>query len=130
MPRAYTIGTAALALDLPSKWLDNTLSHIRVAGVRQTKQGIARRISIEGLVILAVAALLIKQLELPLLAAINLAEKLASNEGLYTSPEGIGIRLDLERFKSHLLERLERAVEIAPIPRRGRPPKTKTGRLD
>jgi hypothetical protein len=29
-----------------------------------------------------------------------------------------------------LLERLEHAVEMAPLPRRGRPPQKTTGRLD
>lgn len=129
MARAYTIATAALTLGMPTKWLDNTLSHIRVAGVRQERQGVARRITIDGLLILAVAALLINELGIPLAAAIELAEKLASNGGQYLSPEGVNLQLNLEKLTASLLERLENAVEIAPVPRRGRPPRTKTGRL-
>jgi len=130
MPRAYTIATAALALQAPAKWLDNTLSHIKIPGVRQEKQGVARRITIDGLLILSIAALLIDQLGLSLSRATTMAESLANNDGLYMSPGGVGIRLDLEGLRFKLLERLEHAVEVAPVPKRGRPPKSKTGRLD
>jgi hypothetical protein len=130
MPRAYTIATAALTLRVPIKWLDNTLSHIRVAGVHQERQGVARRLSIDALLVLAIATMLINDLEIPLAGAIAIAAALAGNDGQYTSPEGLTLRLDLEKVRADLLERLENAVEIAPTPTRGRPPKTKTGRLD
>ena len=55
MPRGYTVATAALALSVSSKWLDNVLSHNRVAGVLQTRQGVARRLSVDGLLIVALA---------------------------------------------------------------------------
>jgi hypothetical protein len=130
MARAYTIATAALTLEMPAKWLDNTLSHIKIPGVRQEKQGVARRITIDGLLVLSIAALLINELGLSLSRAARMAETLASNKGLYTSPGGVGIQLDLDGLRFKLLERLEHAVEVAPIPKRGRPPKNKTGRLD
>jgi hypothetical protein len=130
MARAYTIAAAALTVQMPVKWLDNTLSHIKISGVVQEKQGVARRITIDGLLILSIAALLIDQLGVSLSRAIRMAETLANNNGLYTSPGGVDIRLDLEVLRFELLERLEHAVEVAPIPKRGRPPKSKTGRLD
>jgi len=130
MARAYTIATAALTLEVPAKWLDNTFSHIKIPGVRQEKQGVARRITIDGLLILSIAALLIDQLGVSLSRAVRMAETLASNNGVYTSPGGVGIQLDLEGLRFRLLERLEHAVEVTPIPKRGRPPKNKTGRLD
>jgi hypothetical protein len=130
MARAYTIATAALTLETPSKWLDNTLSHIKIPGVSQKKQGVARRITIDGLLILSIAAFLINELGISLSKAARIAETLASSNGLYTSPGGVGIQLDLEGLRFKLLERLEHAVEVAPIPKRGRPPKNKTGRLD
>jgi hypothetical protein len=130
MARAYTIATAALTLEMPSKWLDNTLSHIKIPGVLQEKQGVARRITIDGLLILSIAALLINELGISLSRAARLAETLASNNGLYTSPGGLAMQLDLEGLRFSLLERLEHAVEVAPAPKRGRPPKNKTGRLD
>jgi hypothetical protein len=130
MARAYTIATAALTLGRPVKWLDNTLSHIRVSGVQQKRQGVARRISIDGLQILSIATLLINDLGIPLAGAIEIAGELASSGGQYTTPQGVTLQLNLEKVRGDLLERLENAVEIAPAPRRGRPPKTKTGRLD
>jgi hypothetical protein len=82
------------------------------------------------MLILGIAALLIDELSMPLAAAIEMAEGLARNSGEYTTGEGVGIRLDLEGLRLRLLARLENAVEIAPLPKRGRPPKSKTGRLD
>jgi len=130
MARAYTIATAAITLEMPAKWLDNTLSHIKIPGVRQEKQGIARRITIDGLLVLSITALLINELGFSLSRAARMAETLANNNGVYSSPGGVGIHLNLEALKFKLLERLEHAVEVAPIPKRGRPPKNKTGRLD
>jgi hypothetical protein len=130
MPRAYTIATAALALGTSVKWLDNVLSHNRVPGVAQERQGIARRLTVEGLVVLGLAVLLIQELGLPTQKAIALAEGLASGEGRYLAQEGLSLALDLPSFRAGLLERLENAVEIAPVPKRGRPPLNKTGRLD
>jgi hypothetical protein len=130
MARAYTIATAALTLGMSIKWLDNTLSHIRIPGVQQERQGVARRITIDGLLVLTVATLLINELKIPLARAIELAEKLITNGGQYSSPEGVSLQLNLIKLTASLFERLENAVEITPVPRRGRPPKNQTGRLD
>jgi hypothetical protein len=130
MPRAYTVATAVLALGTSAKWLDNVLSHNRVPGVAQERQGISRRLTIEGLLVLALAVLLIQELGLPTSKAITLAEDLTKNEGRYSAQQGLSLELDLASFRVQLLERLENAVEIAPLPKRGRPPQNKTGRLD
>ncbi len=130
MPRAYTIATAALALRASSKWLDNTLSHYRVAGVIQQKQGVARRLTIEGLLVLSVTLTLTEELGATVADAIEIAQKLIAAGGKFTSPQGLRIELDLQKFRDHLLSQLEHAVEVAPTPRRGRPPKNTTGRLD
>lgn len=130
MPRAYTVATAALALGMPAKWVDNVLSHNKVSGIRQERQGIARRLSIEGLLVLALTAVLTHELGLSTAMAIVVAEGIAKNGGRYPAGEGLSIEVDLAAVQASLLERLESAVEIAPIPRRGRPPVSKTGRLD
>jgi hypothetical protein len=130
MARAYTIATAALTLGTSVKWLDNVLSHNRVSGIARERQGVSRRLTIEGLVGLALAVLLVRQLGLPTARAIAVAENLAKNEGRYIVPPGLMLTLDLSSFRADLLERLESAVEIAPIPKRGRPHKSYTGRLD
>jgi len=130
MPRAYTVATAALAIGMPIKWVDNVLSHNKLIGIRQDRQGVARRLSIEGLLVLALTALLIEELGLSTAKAIVAAEGMVNSEGRYSTAGGVSIELDLTAFRSGLLDQLEHAVEVAPIPRRGRPPKDKTGRLD
>src|SRR3954470_7928861 len=130
MARAYTIATAALALDVNTKWLDNTLSHFRIDGVLQARQGIARRLTVESLTILSVTVVLTHNLEVPLGPAILIAHRLVASGGRYLGDDTLELRIDLPALHSRLLERLERAVAIAPVPRRGRPPGNTTGRLD
>ena len=130
MPRAYTVTTAALALEVPAKWVDNILSHHTVPGVDQHRQGVSRKLSIDGLLVLALTTFLIQELGAPASKAIDMAEILLRNEGHYESPRGLSLILDLSAFQTNLLERLENAVEMAPVPRRGRPAANKTGRLD
>jgi len=130
MPRAYTIATAGLALGIPVKWLDNTLSHHQIRGIHQEHQGVARRLTIEGLLTLAIASLLINELGVTLASALELAQGISMSDGIHTSPAGVRIQLDLEALKVRLLEQLANAVEIAPSPKRGRPAKNKTGRLE
>ena len=130
MPRAYTVATAALAIQVPPKWVDNILSHHTIQGVAQQRQGVSRKLGIEGLLVLALTAFLIRELGTPVPKAIEIADVLVSSEGNYRSPRGFSVLLDLSTFRAVLLERLENAVEMAPAPRRGRPPANKTGRLD
>jgi hypothetical protein len=130
MPRAYTVATAALALGVPLKWVDNVLSHNKVLGIRQEKQGIARHLSIDGLLTLGLTALLNGELGLPTAKAISIAEGILKTGGRYLAHRGLSVQIDIASFQANLLERLEGAVEIAPVPRRGRPPTSKTGRLD
>jgi hypothetical protein len=129
MARAYTLATAALALGTPPKWLDNILSHHRVLGVEQKRQGIARRLSIDGLLVLGVALILMREIGLPARRAIETAQYLAKNNGIYKF-EQLSLSIDLNAFRDELLGKLENAVEIAPVPKRGRPSENKTGRLD
>src|SRR4051794_13166746 len=130
MARSYTVATAALTLGITDKWLDNVLSHHSIHGVQKQRQGISRRLSVEGILVLSVVVLLIQDLGVPTPHAIFLAEMLIHDNGHHESPHGIAIVLDLGVVKQRLLERLESAVEAAPVPRRGRPPTNKTGRLD
>lgn len=130
MPRAYTVTTAALALGMPIKWVDNILSHNKIGGIRHERQGIARRLSIEGLLTLALTALLIHELGVPTTRAIAIAEGVVEANGRHVCRDGLIVEIDLSTFHAGLLERLENAVEVAPVPRRGRPPANKTGRLD
>ncbi|HMG00513.1 MAG TPA: hypothetical protein VK560_04635 [Gemmatimonadaceae bacterium] len=115
---------------MPVKWVDNILSHHKISGIRQERQGIARRLSVEGLLTLALAAFLIHELGLSTRRAITLADEIIKSEGRYSGRQGLTVEIDLPAFQAGLLEQLEAAVEMAPVPRRGRPPANKTGRLD
>ena len=130
MPRAYTVATAALALGVSAKWIDNILSHNQVQGVSQTRQGVARRLSFESLTLLAIVILLIEDLDLPAPKALAIAAELIRSRGKTTLTGGVQVHINIEQTTVDLLERLEHAVEIAPLPRRGRPPQKTTGRLD
>jgi hypothetical protein len=134
--RAYTVGTAALALDVRTKWLDNVLSHFRVPGVLQERQGIPRKVSVDGMLQLALALRLIEDLKIPTASALRLASTISQAGGQHLTSSGISIGLDLSTIRAGLEARLAQAVEIAPVPRRGRPPAPgripprKTGRLE
>ena len=129
MQRAYTVVTAALVLGVPIKWLDNVLSHFSLQGIVQERQGVARRITIEGMLQLYLVHSLSSELGTTIVVATQVAQKLAA-DGLVELSNGITIRADRDALRAVLVDRLEHAVEVAPVPRRGRPPKNKTGRLD
>jgi hypothetical protein len=127
--RAYTVATAALTLGTTVKWLDNVLSHNVVSGVDVKRQGVSRRLSIEAILVLEVVSLLIQDLGLPVPAAITVAEAVIRTGGGYRTDHGLSVEVGLATLRETLLQRLEAAVETAPIPKRGRPPTNKTGRL-
>ena len=130
MARAYTVATVALTLATTEKWLDNILSHHAITGVQQQRQGVARRLSVEGILVISIVLLLIQDLGLSTSYAITVAEMLVHGGGRYETSHGLTMGLELSTLQMRLLERLESAVEVAPVPRRGRPPANKTGRLD
>ena len=130
MARAYTIATAALALGVSAKWLDNTLSHFRIRGVHQERQGIARRLTLEALLPLATSIALTRELGIPLARALDVATDILANDGKIAFGNRLVISTDLVATRADLLRQLEHAVEVAPLPRRGRPPKNTTGRLE
>jgi hypothetical protein len=130
VPRSYTVATAALALRISGKSLDNILSHHKVPGVGQETQGVSRRLTIESLLSLAVILILTQELGMTLRAAIQVAEQIIGGGGAVTSPSGLALQLDLDIVRDNVISRLEGAVEVAPLPRRGRPPKKTTGRLE
>lgn len=136
MARAYTVGTVALTLGVPTRWVDNILSHHRVSGVVQERQGVSRKVAFEGLLHLALSLSLIDDLEVPAASALRVAGSILKADGRYDTQTGITISTDLAQLRADLESRLAQAVEIAPVLRRGRPPRpatphpSKTGRLE
>ena len=118
--RAYTVATAAVTLKMPVKWVDNVLSQHRIEGVVHRRQGIARRLTVKAIMTLDVALRLSRMLGASMSASLHLAAQLL--EGEPTAGEGITISIDRSSLEAELIDRLAHAVEIAPSPRRGRPP--------
>ena len=122
--RAYTVAATAVALEVSSKWVDNVLSHHHVPGVHQARQGIARRVTPAALLVLDITLSLVRSLGVPLPQALETAQRLvgAREGGIPLSgTASIQIRADVESLTNDLNARLERAVEMTPTPRRGRP---------
>ncbi len=122
--RAYTVATAAATLGVNRKWVDNVLSHHRVPGVLQQKQGIARRVTPNGLLALEIGASLGRALAIPIAQALEIAGQLIEARGgeiQLPSTSFIRVFADIEAIAGELNIRLERAVEMTPNPKRGRP---------
>ena len=120
----YNTKTAAIALGVTSKWLDNLLSHNGIPTLHGESQGISRRLSLPAVMTIALARELIQTLQLPAPAALRLADRLLSNDdGNVTISPDLCLTLHRDHFRSGLIQMLDRAVEVAPTPRRGRPRK-------
>jgi hypothetical protein len=128
LPRAYTVATIGVALEVDPKWIDNVLSHFAISGVVSARQGVARKISATGVLELSLVHKLSKSLNVPIELAVESAKTLAEQEEIAIGGGGLSLRLDKNRELAELQTHLEFAVESTPIPRRGRPPgKTKRG---
>lgn len=126
--RAYTVATVAATLGVTPKWLDNALSRFPVRGVIQTRQGVSRRLAPQAVVTLHLANELIRSTGMPLHEALGLAERAESSKGksddghssieLFSSAY---LTIDLTTVTTETSRRLAEAVEITPVPKRGRP---------
>ncbi len=122
--RAYTVAATAVTLGVSRKWVDNLLSHHQVPGVLQTKQGVVRRVTPDGLLILEILVALVGTLGLPAARALDLAKRIISANGKEMAlPQLSSIRIsaDLAAISDGLRDRLDQALEITPTPKRGRP---------
>lgn len=122
--RAYTVATAALALDVDTKWIDNLLSHHPIPGVAHAQRGVRRRIPPGSIRIIAVARTLATDLSLPLNRAVDLAIDIEARERSdIRISDLIVLHLDRDRLHADLARRLNDAAEFAAVPRRGRKPR-------
>lgn len=120
--RAYTVATAAVTLKMPAKWVDNVLSQHHIEGVVRRRQGVARRLTVNAILTLDVAIRLSRTLGASMSSSLHLAARMLSGEARLEAGEGIAISIDRSRLHEEIMDRLAHAVEIAPSPRRGRPP--------
>ena len=122
---AYTVAATAVTLGMPLKWVDNVLSHHRIPGVSRTRQGISRRLAPQAILALEVALRLSNTLGIPTSRALELSARLlhqAADTVTIEIGQGISLSIAVDEVRDDLLERLAHAVEVAPSPRRGRPP--------
>lgn len=121
--RAYTVATAAVALGVQPKWVDNVLSHHAIPGVTQIRQGIARRLTREAVGVLEVALRLTREFGIPLRHALQMAASLQpGRDGMSRYQAGaFEMTVDTAAIGSEVDRRLAEAVEFTPTPRRGRP---------
>lgn len=119
----YNTATAAAALEVSPKWLDNILSHNKLHGLPSDSQGVARRLPLPAILVIALAREFIHTTGLSAPAALTLATRLLNLSGQSTPISPIfTITVNIDALKTTLLHKLARAVETAPTPRRGRPP--------
>ena len=126
MARAYTVTAVAVTLRVPTKWVDNVLSHHAVPGVVQARQGVTRRLSPRAVAILELTLRLNRALGMPTEKALQLAQQcVESGESDYRLflTDSVRLLIDLDRLTADVQLRLAEAVEMAPSPRRGRPPR-------
>ncbi len=123
--RAYTVATTAVTLKVPVKWVDNVLSQNRIEGVIRLRQGVARRLTPRAVITLDIALCLSETLGASISTALGIAARLVQNPEQESMEIGKGLHLsiDLSRIEADVMDRLAHAVEIAPSPRRGRPPR-------
>lgn len=122
--RSYDVGVASLVIDAPVKWTDNLLSQHSVPEVVSVAKGVTRRISHAGLLRLAVTRELHATVGLSVANALSAAGRLLepANAGVIAIGH-ISVGIDLAALESRVQDRLAQALESAPRPRRGRPPK-------
>jgi hypothetical protein len=120
--RAYTVATTAVTLNVPTKWVDNVLSHHRIPGVSRSRQGVARKLTYPAILTLELALRIARSLTSTLPRSLELAASvLANRESPLSLGNGLRLIVDLDRLESELVARLDHAVEVTPLPRRGRP---------
>lgn len=121
--RSYSVAIAALAVGAPAKWTDNLLAQHEIPEVAHRRRGVARGVSWQALVRIALIRELHERLGSGVREAVSLADKLlASPRGQPVSAGAVSLGLDRDAFERDLHTRLKDALESAPTPRRGRPP--------
>ena len=122
--RVYDVAVAALALGVDRKWLDNLIAHHDIPGIERFARGVSRRLSIRALVVAAVARDLQRELGVPLVRAVAVAERAVSgaHSSVHLSP-ALSVHLDLGAVEREVEHRLLHAMETSVPRRRGRPPR-------
>jgi hypothetical protein len=126
--RNYDVAIASLAIDAPEKWTDNVISQYRIDGVVAARRGVTRKISHSAVLLLAVVRELHADAGLSVRDALTLAVRLLGEASASVPMSGhLRVTLDRVGLEERLALRLRDALESAPAPRRGRPPRRVSG---
>lgn len=122
--RFYTIAISALAIEAPRKWIDNLLAQHTLDELPADRQGVARRVSHPALMRLSVIRQLHIELGIGVRDAVRFSEKLLdSGQARVLEVGQLRLVVDAGALRRNLDLRLSLALESAPTPRRGRPPR-------
>lgn len=124
--RAVTTATAALAIGVPRKSLDNILAKLALPEAPKGRQGLERRLPVTILPHLFIVAELVTRLEMPVRTAHELALQLVS--GRAEVGAFLSLRLDPASIRTAVDLRLADAIEHVVRRPRGRP-RTRSTRL-
>ena len=124
MARLYHIDIAIHAANCDRKWADNLLSRFAIPGVENARQGIARRLSVDGICQVALVRELTQRLAIPAHVAVDLAITLLGSGGRASLAGGLTLEIDEPEFRRAVEARIAEAVESIVPARRGRPPGT------
>lgn len=142
---SYSTITAAIALGIDRKRLENLLLRCRIPGTTRGRQGRARRLSRNSLLALAVVVRLQDELGVPasraaellsggLLSARTQTDRDQANLGPRSESGGppsalrrgpFTLAVDVAALERELAAALAEAIEVSPRPRRGRPTGTR-----
>jgi len=117
--RAVTTATAAAAIGLQKKALDNLLGRLDLPEAVSGRQGVERRIPVSLLADLLLTAELSDQLGIPARTAFVLARRLA--DGSISAGPFLRVQADLESIQGEIDRQLEVAIETVVRKPRGRP---------
>jgi len=117
--RAVTTATAAVALGIDRKTLDNAISRLGSAVVPRGRQGLERRIPANLLPVIALAMDISSHLGTPIREAFPLAQRLMV--GQRELGPRLSIHADVDRIQGEISARLESAIETVVRRPRGRP---------
>jgi hypothetical protein len=128
LARFYHVDIARFAASAELKWVDNLLSHFEIPGVERARQGMARRISTDGIYHIALIRLLNRELGVSVSAAVSFAAQLLDTEaGRLPMGRGLDLELDVARFRREVDSAIDEGVESLEPARRGRPPRAIAG---
>lgn len=117
--RAVTTATAALAIGVPRKTLDNILARLALPEAPKGRQGVERHLPVSLLPHLYLVAELVTKLELPVILADRVAGRLAA--GTAALGDHLVLHANPAAVRASLDARLADAIEHVVRRPRGRP---------